>query len=508
MSSKRTRRIQTVISPEHHDLLLELTRTHGKMNHIIEQGIEQVYQNKTGIHTCEASKTLNIQEKMIEGGYIFFDRKFIEDFFNGILNGNLIEWVEEFQKTNVEAANPLLTIIDVENTYQGLLEYLQLESDYFKLYNVKFFNENEKSITLQPLLFPQYPELTTTVLCRTLDFLNFSYVVELQNNQILLKFTKEKTNASILARNEVLKERFEILWSQLNPIGYYRYKLTKEKEQTVKVKSQQNFTNNVVNALETYTIYNWESGALVTKDSRSILLPQSLLTKLLSVSSIKDQLLNEISDLILSSYQGVEFKDEIVSDLLKSLNIYWSNVGLGAIQTEIEQKGDDQFIIFSNSLLSPKDISTILNPILGLIHQSLTSDDDEIKNKVAIKLISKSKSILLVDDEQDVIDALKREIKKVLPQQTNIKTTTSPTSVQKMLEKEQFDIILIDYKMKEMTGVDVLEGVKGKYPHMKRVLITGFGDTDIMKEAINRAGIDYFINKPWNKNDLLKAFEN
>ena len=43
---------------------------------------------------------------------------------------------------------------------------------------------------------------------------------------------------------------------------------------------------------------------------------------------------------------------------------------------------------------------------------------------------------------------------------------------------------------------------------MKRVLITGFGDTDIMKEAINRAGINYFINKPWNKNDLLKAFEN
>ena len=55
MSSKRTRRIQTVISPEHHDLLLELTRTHGKMNHIIEQGIEQVYQSKTGIHTCDAS---------------------------------------------------------------------------------------------------------------------------------------------------------------------------------------------------------------------------------------------------------------------------------------------------------------------------------------------------------------------------------------------------------------------------------------------------------------------
>ena len=142
---------------------------------------------------------------------------------------------------------------------------------------------------------------------------------------------------------------------------------------------------------------------------------------------------------------------------MKSLNIYWSNIGLGTIQSELEQKGEDQFIIFTNPLLSPKDISTVLNPVLGLIHQSLTSDDHEIKNKVIIKLISKSKNILLVDDEQDVIDALKREIKKVIPQQTNIKTTTLPTSVEKMLEKEQFDIIIIDYKMKEMTGVDVLE---------------------------------------------------
>jgi hypothetical protein len=84
MNPKRTKRIQTVISPEHHDLLSELTKTHGKMNHIIEQGIELVYESKTGHHSCNASKTLNIQEQMIQNGYIFFDRKFIENLFNSI----------------------------------------------------------------------------------------------------------------------------------------------------------------------------------------------------------------------------------------------------------------------------------------------------------------------------------------------------------------------------------------------------------------------------------------
>ena len=503
MQSKRTRRIQTVISPEHHDMLLELTRTHGKMNHIIEQGIEQVYQNKTGIHTCEASKTLNIQEKMIEGGYIFFDRKFIEDFFNGVLNGTLMEWLEEFQKTNVEAANPLLTIIDVENTFQGLLEYLQLESDYFKLYNVKFFNENDNAITLQPLLFPQYPELTTTVLCRTLDFLNFTYQVEIQTNQILLKFTKEKSEQSIIDRNRIIRERFEILWSQLNPIGYYRFKLAEKTAH--KPKDQKEFTSTIVTELNTYPLYNWESGNVTLKDSRAIILPQQLITSLVNDPSIKEQFLNNLSTFMLNSLQNQLNKFKNISELLKIINELWSNLGLGSIHNEIEQKGDEQYLIFNNNLLSGNNTIVILNPLLSDMNYSLINGEDEVKSKLSLKLVSKAKNVLIVDDEQDVIDALKREIKKIAPQ-TSIKTTTAPLTVKKVLEKESFDIIFIDYKMKELTGVEVLESIKDIYPHLKRILITGYGDTDIMKEAINRANVNYFINKPWNKEDILKAF--
>ncbi len=504
MSSKRTRRIQTVISPEHHDLLLELTRTHGKMNHIIEQGIEQVYQTKTGIHTCEASKTLNIQEQMIQGGYIFFDRKFIEDFFNGILNGNLIEWLEEFQRTNVEAANPLLTIIDVENSFRGLLEYLQLESDYFKLYNVKFFNENEKSITLQPLLFPQYPELTTTVLCRTLDFLNFTYLVEIQNNQILIKFTKEKSEQSIIARNQDLKERFELLWSEFNPIGYYRYKLSQGS--SMKPKSQQNFTNNVMQALNSYSFYNWEGGNIVVNDVRTVILPQQMLIKLLQAPALKEQILKELADLLVNTIQKEHFKGKKLPEFIKLVSEQWSKIGLGYIQETVEQKEEDKSITIKNNIMKGSDIVLLLNPVFDLINYNLLSESDEIESKITLKLVSRVKNILLVDDEQDVIDALKREIKKLSPHDT-IKTTTQPSTVLKLLEKESFDIIIIDYKMKEMTGIDVLEGIKGIYPNLKRILITGYGDTDIMKEAINRGNVNYFINKPWNKEDIQKAIE-
>ena len=506
MSSKRTRRIQTVISPEHHDLLLELTRTHGKMNHIIEQGIEQVYQSKTGIHTCDASKTLNIQEQMIQGGYIFFDRTFIEDFFKGILNDNLIEWLEKFQKTTVEAANPLLTIIDVENSFQGLLEYLQLESDYFKLYNVKFFNENDNTITLQPLLFPQYPELTATVLCRTLDFLNFSYTIEIQNNQILLKSTKEKNNQALQSRNQDLKERFEILWSQVNPIGYYRYKLIENNSS--KTKSAKEFTNSIITALDNYSVYNWEPGNIVTKETRSLLVPRQFLNNLLNNDNTKETVIQELTNLFDNDIQLKQTKGKHLKDVLPILSNLWSNLGLGTMQASIEQKGEEQFIVFNKNVLSGKEIVSIINPILENSNYMIHSDDNEneVKNSVHLKLISKTKSILLVDDEPDVIDALKREIKKLYPH-ANIKTTTNPSTVSKLLEKESFDTIIIDYKMKNMTGVEVLESIKDSHPQIRKILLTGYGDTDIMKEAINRAGINYFINKPWNKEDLKKAIE-
>ena len=115
--------------------------------------------------------------------------------------------------------------------------------------------------------------------------------------------------------------------------------------------------------------------------------------------------------------------------------------------------------------------------------------------------------ILIVDDEQDVIDALRREIKKI-DSNIEIKSTTDPIKAKSILQKEKFNYLMIDQKMKKMTGIEVLEEIKHLYPQMKRVLITGHGDTEIMREAINRGNIQYFINKPWKRDDIKKALGN
>ena len=168
---------------------------------------------------------------------------------------------------------------------------------------------------------------------------------------------------------------------------------------------------------------------------------------------------SEYSHYIQSSIEVELGTKKTIDELLVRINDLWKTLGLGSIQTKIDQKGDEQYIIFNNNPISGMDIVTVLNPVFDLVNYGLMSEEKEIKNKISIRFSSKSKSILLVDDEPDVIDALKRELKRLAPH-ASIKTTTSPSSVKKLLEKDVFDIIIIDYKMTTMTGIDVLEEIK------------------------------------------------
>ena len=61
--------------------------------------------------------------------------------------------------------------------------------------------------------------------------------------------------------------------------------------------------------------------------------------------------------------------------------------------------------------------------------------------------------------------------------------------------------------MSGMLGVDLLEKVRTRYPTVKRVLITGYGDTRTFEDAINKANISFFLKKPWDRTSLAKAIK-
>jgi len=85
----------------------------------------------------------------------------------------------------------------------------------------------------------------------------------------------------------------------------------------------------------------------------------------------------------------------------------------------------------------------------------------------------------------------------------NITTAGDGKEGLEYVEKNDYDIILSDYQMPRMNGVDFLNKVNEKNPSdTVRFLITGHGNMKVIKQAINEAEIHQFIEKPWDADEL------
>ena len=72
-----------------------------------------------------------------------------------------------------------------------------------------------------------------------------------------------------------------------------------------------------------------------------------------------------------------------------------------------------------------------------------------------------------------------------------------------VLEREPVHVVVSDYRMPGMDGVEFLRLVKERHPATQRVLLTGQADTSVIEEAVNRAEIFRFLWKPWDESHLL-----
>lgn len=111
--------------------------------------------------------------------------------------------------------------------------------------------------------------------------------------------------------------------------------------------------------------------------------------------------------------------------------------------------------------------------------------------------------VLIVDDETEVLNLLKNTLQSDKKMDYKITIATNGEYGLKQARKIDYDIILSDYKMPRMDGIEFLKKVKEESPETIRVMITGEGDLEVAKEAINRADIDQYIEKPWDTDELL-----
>lgn len=116
---------------------------------------------------------------------------------------------------------------------------------------------------------------------------------------------------------------------------------------------------------------------------------------------------------------------------------------------------------------------------------------------------NKVHKILLVDDEEDVLEALASTLQSSENFESEIFTAKDGNAALAELDKQDFDLVLTDYKMPSMNGIELLTQAMDKYPKQLRMLITGYSDVEIAKKAINKAQVHNYIEKPWDNDELV-----
>ncbi len=114
--------------------------------------------------------------------------------------------------------------------------------------------------------------------------------------------------------------------------------------------------------------------------------------------------------------------------------------------------------------------------------------------------------IIIVDDEPMVTKTLSMLLG--LEGFSNVKSFNNPKTALKYIESNEADLIISDFIMPEMNGIEFLECAKNLQNNITTMLLTGYADKENAIRAINEIGIFKYIEKPWDNKNLLINIKN
>lgn len=110
--------------------------------------------------------------------------------------------------------------------------------------------------------------------------------------------------------------------------------------------------------------------------------------------------------------------------------------------------------------------------------------------------------ILFVDDEPDILASLVDLLGETL-HGTKVLTASSGRAGLDVLAKEHVDLIVSDFKMPGMDGVEFLYQCRRLYPKVPRVMLTAFPTEDLANRAVREAFVDSFLSKAVDPDKLI-----
>jgi response regulator RpfG family c-di-GMP phosphodiesterase len=118
----------------------------------------------------------------------------------------------------------------------------------------------------------------------------------------------------------------------------------------------------------------------------------------------------------------------------------------------------------------------------------------------------KSKNILIVDDDPQTLVSLFLSLKSNDLKPKVVIAKTAEAALEKFQEQD-FALVISDYRLPGMDGINFLSYVKEKYPKTARVLITAFPNSVLKEEAKTKASVDLFVEKPWVTDSIKKLLQ-
>ncbi|MBI4804825.1 MAG: response regulator [Desulfovibrio sp.] len=115
-----------------------------------------------------------------------------------------------------------------------------------------------------------------------------------------------------------------------------------------------------------------------------------------------------------------------------------------------------------------------------------------------------SHKILFVDDEQNILDTISTMLRK----RQDVFVAHGPEEALRMVAEEgPFAVVVSDFKMPGMNGVQLLTRISEISPNTVRVMLTGYADIDSATSAINEGRVFRFLTKPCSTSNLVSCLE-
>jgi len=121
--------------------------------------------------------------------------------------------------------------------------------------------------------------------------------------------------------------------------------------------------------------------------------------------------------------------------------------------------------------------------------------------------MSSNKAILIVDDEFIILESLRIQISRILPQEVLLEAASSGEEAIQLIdqfhaENKNLVLVISDFHLDDLKGTDILKHAVIKFSNVEKVILSGQSNAELIQEFKNDYGLNAIINKPWDFSEL------